>query len=109
MANSHWRSAVSRRALTADSLSTLVPLAPHGDRQLILDHSEDSPGLRKAAPAKAAWLSLIAFVRHNYTDYDALLAEGYDVLSARHFCLAQINAVLQEWGCRRLVSGEEKD
>lgn len=100
---------MSRRALIAESLSALIPLAPQGDRHLILDHAEDSPGLGKAAPAKAAWLSLIAFVRHNYTDYDTLLADGYDVLSARHFCLAQINDVLQAWGCRRLVSGDEKN
>lgn len=98
---------MSRRVLIGAELSALAPLAPRGDRQLILDHAEDSPGLRKAVPAKAAWLSLIAFVRHNYTDYDSLLSEGYDVASARHFCLEQINDILRAWGCRRLVSGDE--
>lgn len=100
---------MSRRALIDAALSALAPLVPNGDRQLILDHAEDSVGLRKAAPAKAAWLSLTAFVRHGYTDYDALLNDGYDVASARHFCLEQINDVLRAWGCRRLVSGDETE
>ncbi len=100
---------MNRRAVIDAALFALVPRAADGDRQLVLDHALDSPGLRKAAPAKAAWLSLIAFVRHNYTDYDALLDDGYDVLSARHFCLAQINDVLRAWGCRRLVGDDAED
>jgi hypothetical protein len=98
---------VRRRDLIGTALATLAPMVPNSEREMILDHAEDSPGLRKATPAKAAWLSLVAFIRHNYSDYDSLLAEGYDSLSARHFSLEQINAVLQAWGCRRLVSGDE--
>jgi hypothetical protein len=98
---------VTRRALISAQLIALAPLAPPGDRELTLDHAEDSPGLRKASPAKAAWLALVAYVRHNYTDYDGMLEDGYDVSSARHFCLTEINAVLCSWGCSRLVSGEE--
>ncbi len=100
---------MNRRALIAAELSVLAPLAPESERQLILDHAWHSAGLRKASPDKAAWLSLVAFVRHSYSDYDALLKEGYDVESARHFCLAEINDLLRAWGCRRRVDGAEKD
>lgn len=56
-----------------------------------------------AAPETAAWLSLIAYVRHVFTEYDALLAEGYGHESARFFVLDHTNAVLAEWGVRRRV------
>ncbi|MCR6632880.1 MAG: DUF2293 domain-containing protein [Magnetospirillum sp.] len=48
-------------------------------------------------------------MRHTYTEYGDLLAEGYDRDSARHFVLDDINRVLAEWGCRRRVSGEAPD
>ncbi|PKU22887.1 DUF2293 domain-containing protein [Telmatospirillum siberiense] len=98
-----------RRTLLAAELAALAPLTPEGERQLILDHAEDSSGLRKALPSKAAWLSLVAFIRHNYSDYDTLLRDGYDVASARHFCLDEMNEVLRAWGCRRLVDGNSDD
>lgn len=97
---------MKRRTLVAAELIALAPLTPEGDRALILDHAEDSPGLRKAAPGKAAWLSLVAYVRHNYSDYDALLLDGYDVASARHFCIDEMNQILQAWGCRRRIDGD---
>ena len=46
-----------------------------------------------------SWLSLIvAYVRHTFTDYDELLAEGYDADSARHFVAAGMDKILQAWG-----------
>lgn len=100
--------AVNRRDAIDDCLRRLVPAAPDYDRDEIRDHALHSPGLKTAAPDKAAWLSLVAHVRHVYTDYDELLADGYDVDSARHFCLDQINEVLTDWGCKRQVTGEEE-
>jgi hypothetical protein len=94
---------MSRRDRIAEELDRLAPAIPDADRTLILDQAEDSAGLRKGSPAKVAWLSLVAFVRHAYTDYDALLSDGYDVPSARHYCLEQINEVLEEWECIRQV------
>jgi hypothetical protein len=38
----------------------------------------DSPGLRVASPENAAWLSLVGYARHRMTEYDDLLAQGYD-------------------------------
>lgn len=99
----------ARRDRIAEALRVIAPGVPTFDRAAILDHAEDSAGLKSAAPQSAAWLSLVAYVRHTYTEYDDLLAEGYDADSARHFVLDAINEVLEEWGCRRRVSGDATD
>jgi hypothetical protein len=41
-------------------------------------------------PEAAAWLSLVAYARHVFTDYDALLQEHYDQESARFFVAAEL-------------------
>ena len=61
----------------------------------------DSPGLRVVSPENAAWLSLVAYARHTFTDYDALLAQGYDRDSARFFVAEELAALLAEWGVKR--------
>ena len=63
--------------------------------------------LRHLPPSIAAWQALTARVRHAHTDYDTLLAEGYDRDSARFFTLEATNDVLAAWGSARRVSGEE--
>ncbi|KQT49918.1 hypothetical protein ASG52_07445 [Methylobacterium sp. Leaf456] len=98
-----------RRAAVAAALERLVPRLPEFEAESVLDRAMRSPGLRGAAPETAAWLALTAFTRHAFTDYDDLLAEGYDRDSARHFVLDDMNATLAEWGSRRLVSEEEDE
>ncbi len=66
----------------------------------------DSPGLRTASAETAAWLSMTAYTRHVLTEYDDLLAQGYDQESARFFVAAEIDAHLAEWGVRRKVGGD---
>jgi hypothetical protein len=73
----------------------------------VVDHAVDSPGLTVAVPETAAWLSLVAYVRHMFTDYDELLREGYDQDSARHFVAAEITAILESWGVRRPLSSDD--
>ncbi len=73
----------------------------------MVDHAVDSPGLNVASPETAAWLSLVAYVRHVFTDYDELVREGYDRDSARFFVAAEINTVLRDWGVRRRLSPED--
>ena len=99
---------MSRRAAIEVAVLQLAPRIPKHELAAVVDHALDSPGLRTAAPDTAVWLSLVAYVRHVFTDYDALLAEGYDVDSARFFVLDGTNAVLEEWGVRRRVTGDEQ-
>ena len=73
----------------------------------MIDHARDSPGLRAASAEQAAWLSLVAYARHAFTDYDELLQQGYDRDSARHFVAEEIDAALSSWGVKRRVAAED--
>lgn len=99
---------MSRRSAIEDALRHLAPRLPRHEFGAVLDHALDSAGLRAASAQSAAWLSLVAYARHRFTEYDALLAEGYDADSARFFVLDEMNAILEGWGVRRRVGGEEE-
>jgi hypothetical protein len=98
---------VSTRNEIATALRTLAPRIPAHEFEAVLDHACDSPGLRVASPQTAAWLSLVAYARHVFTDYDELLRETYDTDSARFFVAHELAAVLREWGVRRPLSPED--
>jgi hypothetical protein len=98
---------MTRRARIEAALRALAPKIPRHELGAVLDHAETSPGLRKAAPDNAAWLSLVAYARHVFTEYDELLASGYDHDSARHFVAGEIEAVLVRWGVRRRLGTDE--
>jgi hypothetical protein len=97
---------MSRRAAVEAALRALAPRIPKHEFDAVVDHALDSPGLRTAAPEAAAWLSLVAYVRHALTDYDSLLAEGYDHDSARFFVAGDMDDVLAQWGSRRRIGDE---
>lgn len=88
------------------ALRLLAPRMPRHEFGAVIDHARSSPGLRHAAPENAAWLSLVAYIRHRLTDYDDLLAEGYDADSARFFVRDAIDEVLAQWGAARRVAEE---
>lgn len=94
---------MTRRDRIAGALDRIASAVPAFDRTVILDHACDSPGLKTASPEAAAWLSLVAHIRHTHTDYQDLLDDGYDVDSARHFVLDTINDILADWGCRKRI------
>ena len=73
----------------------------------VVDHAVDSPGLNVATPETAAWLSLVAYIRHTFTDYDELLREGYDQDSARFFVADDMAEALRDWGVRRPLNPDE--
>jgi hypothetical protein len=98
--------AVARREELERALRQLAPRIPRHEFEAVVDHALDSLGLRGAAPETAAWLSLVAYIRHVLTDYDDLLAEGYDADSARFFVRDAIDEVLEGWGATRRV-GED--
>ncbi len=104
---------INRRAAVAAALQRLAPRLPDFEAEAVVDKALASPGLRRAAPENAAWLALVAFARHTFTDYDDLLEDGYDRDSARHFVLDDLNAVLVGWGARpiseELADPEESD
>lgn len=74
---------IPRRQKIEAALLRLAPRIPPHERDAVIDHAVDSKGLRTASPETAAWLSLVSYVRHVFTDYDALLADDTDPDSAR--------------------------
>jgi hypothetical protein len=98
---------MASRTEIEDALRHLAPRMPKHEFGAVLDHALDSRGLRAATPENAAWLSLVSYVRHRFTEYDDLLAQGYDQDSARHFVADEMQAVLAEWGVRRPLGRDE--
>ena len=89
------------------ALRRIAPKIPAHEFSAVIDHALDSKGLRTAAPETAAWLSLVAYTRHVFTDYDELLTQGYDRDSARHFVMDDMAAKLTEWGVRRTLGEDD--
>ena len=98
---------MSKQAVIEDALRRLAPKIPPHEFGAVVDHALDSRGLRSATPETAAWLSLVAYVRHALTEYDDLLSQGYDQDSARYFVADDIKQVLEGWGVRRQLGAGE--
>ena len=95
-----------RRSAIEAALTRLAPRIPRFEAGAVIDHAMTAPGLANASPEIAAWLSLVAFVRHTMTEYDDLLAEGYDRDDARYFVAAEMTEILERWGVRRPLVDE---
>jgi hypothetical protein len=92
---------MSRRSDIETAVRRLAPQIPRHEFGAVVDHALDSTGLRTASPESAAWLSLVAYVRHTFTDYDDRLGQGYDRDSARFFVAEEISDILKGWGVKR--------
>jgi hypothetical protein len=101
------KSRLPSRAEIEIALRRLAPGIPAHELGAVVDHALDSSGLRTAAPDAAAWLSLVAYVRHALTDYDELMKEGYDRESARFFVADAIREILNSWGVRRALTADD--
>ncbi len=98
---------MSRRAQIARALRVLAPQLPSHEFEAVLDHALGSAGLKVASSERAAWLSLVAYARHVFTDYDDLLNEGYDHASARFFVAQELAEILRGWGVRRPLTTQD--
>lgn len=98
-----------RRERIAEALARIAPRLPAFETEAVTDRALASPGLRGAAPERAARLALVAFARHVLTEYEDLLAEGYDRDSARHFILDDLNGALIAWGAAPVSEEAEEE
>jgi hypothetical protein len=80
---------------------------PAHEFEAVVGHALTSAGLKSASAESAAWLSLVAYARHVFTDYDELLSNGYDRESARFFVRDDLAGMLQEWGVRKPLSDDD--
>lgn len=97
-----------RQEALLNALRALLPRAPLSDFEPILK-AATSPRFKTLPPGIAVWLALIAHIRHVHSEYDALLAEGYDRDAARFFVRDAINETLTRWGCQRLLSDSDDE
>lgn len=90
------------------ALRALLPRVPMADAEAILDGAL-AGHLRHLPPSIALWQAVTSHVRHALTDYDALLADGYDRDAARFFVIDDMNLVLEDWGCARRIEEDETE
>lgn len=97
-----------RRRAIAKALTALLPLAPYADMERIRADA-GAVHMKTLPPTIAVWLATIAHIRHAHTDYEKLLAEGYDRDSARFFVIEQTNIVLTRWRATRLLDDDDDE
>ncbi|MCX7306030.1 MAG: DUF2293 domain-containing protein [Hyphomicrobiales bacterium] len=97
-----------RRKALAEALTLLLPGAPYSDIEAIRVEA-GSRHMRDLPPSIAVWLTTVAHVRHQHTDYEHLLAEGYDRDAARFFVIERTNNVLTSWRATRLFDPDDPD
>jgi hypothetical protein len=90
------------------ALRALAPLIPYADSEPVLERAAKI-ARGDVSPGAALWLAIVAHIRHQHTDYDVLLADGYDRDAARHFVVEQTERTLLSWGCSRRLDPEAKE
>ncbi|RJG44548.1 MULTISPECIES: DUF2293 domain-containing protein [unclassified Mesorhizobium] len=102
------KGSTGRRRAIAKALTALLPMAPYADTEQIRADA-GAVHMKTLPPAIAVWLATVAHVRHQHTDYEKLLDEGYDRDSARFFVVDQTNKVLTGWRATRLLDPDDED
>lgn len=100
------KGATGRRRALARALTALLPMAPYADMEKIRAEA-GAIHMKTLPPAIAVWLATVAHIRHGYTNYEKLLAEGYDRDSARFFVIGETNTVLTRWRATRLLDEDD--
>ncbi len=91
-----------RQQAIRKALRALAPGIPLADAEAVLVLA-GRRHMKTLPPSTALWLALGSHVRHTHTDYERLLAEGYDREAARFFVADETDGVLAGWGCQRSV------
>lgn len=88
----------------AERIRELYPNSPKGREQQIAEHAclKYSGRVGRSAGAKSfdeemIRLAVAAHVRHRETDYDSLLAKGWDRSDARSQVRERVDAVMEKW------------
>ena len=88
----------------AEKILDLYPACPRADANTIARHACEKHSGRvgrsaaaKQFDARAITLAVQAYIRHQYTDYETLLAEGVEPFEARPMVADRIKEVLCQW------------
>lgn len=98
-----------RQRAIAKALTALLPMAPYAATERIRAEAS-ARHMKTLPPTVAVWLATVAHIRHEHTQYEKLLTEGYDRDSARFFVVDEINRTLTRWRATRLLDpdGDEE-
>ncbi|MEZ5791146.1 MAG: DUF2293 domain-containing protein [Nitratireductor sp.] len=99
------RPGTARQKELARRLRALCPQMPLADFAAVIE-TATAGHLRHLPPSIALEQALSAHVRHMHTEYDALLGDGYDRDSARHFVVDEMNLVLAQWGSHLRIGAD---
>ncbi|WP_299472126.1 DUF2293 domain-containing protein [uncultured Roseibium sp.] len=89
------------------ALRILLPRVPMRDAEAILAGAL-AGHLRHLPPSIALWQATTSYIRHELTEYDTLLEDGYDRDSARFFVVDAMNDVLSNWGCNKIIADADE-
>lgn len=88
----------------AERIRQLFPGCPAPEAQAIARHTAvrgsgrvGRSGAGRALDEEALRLAVVAFIRHNHTDYDELMMRGVDRASARHRVCEAMERRLGDW------------
>ncbi|MCE7028539.1 DUF2293 domain-containing protein [Jiella avicenniae] len=98
--------ATERQKRIMRAVTATIPRAPFIDAEAIREAAR-SRHMRSLSAEAAVWLAAVARIRHEHTDYDVLMDDGYDKDAARFFVADDINAVLDRWGAKRRLDPNE--
>lgn len=84
-------------------LTNLFFAIPYYDSEQIIKNVA-KPHLKQLPSSIAVWLCVISYIRHEYTDYDNMLQNGFEKDAARHYTTQQINDILEKWQCTKKLS-----
>ncbi|MES0807994.1 DUF2293 domain-containing protein [Roseibium sp. SCPC15] len=101
------RGGTKRQKDLRKALRALLPRVPMRDAEAILDLAL-AGHLRHLPPSISLWQATTSHIRHEMTEYDALLEEGYDRDAARYFVAEEMNETLRNWGCNKEVSLDQE-
>lgn len=102
------KASTKRRKAISEALTLLLPGAPYADIEAIRAEA-GARHMKELPPTIAVWLAAVAHVRHQHTDYEQLLAEGYDRDAARFFVIDRTNEVLTSWRATRLLDPDDEE
>jgi len=88
----------------AERIRQLYPGCPAREAERIARHTAARGSGRvgrssagRALDEEALRLAVVAFIRHNHTNYDELMMQGVDRASARHKVSEQIDRLVSDW------------
>lgn len=95
-----------RKSTISAAVTRLIPQAPFYDAEAIRTQAA-AKHLRNITAETAVWLTIVAYIRHVYTNYDTLRDEGYERDAARFFVHSAINDKLLQWRATRFLNIED--